>query len=106
MKQKKQKRKSKSSGIWLILAGVILVGGIAWYSLRTPIAEGPDPAQTPVAGVKTLPPDMFTGKAREAYQAAIDVPQVLNKVPCFCGCMDSPGHASNLFCFTDRHGVT
>ena len=32
---------------------------------------------------------MFTGKARAAYQAAKDIPEILAQLPCFCGCMDS-----------------
>ena len=48
---------------------------------------------------------MFTGKAREAYQVAKEIPEVLNQVQCYCGCKESDGHQSNFFCFTDQHGA-
>ncbi len=62
------------------------------------------PAQTPVK-YPTLPPSNFTGRAREAYQAALDVPEVLKEVQCYCGCAASDGHKNNLYCFMDLHGA-
>jgi hypothetical protein len=106
MKQKKQ-RKKKSGGGWLLIVAIIALGGLGWYILRSPN----DPAKLadaarPVAGVTTLDPVKFSGKARDAYQVAKDIPQVLNQLPCFCGCMNDAGHKNNLHCFTDNHGVT
>jgi len=56
--------------------------------------------------ISTLDPAQFTGKARAAYQAAKEIPEVLVELPCFCGCMDSKelGHKNNLYCFADSHG--
>lgn len=53
----------------------------------------------------TLPPDMFTGPAREAYQVATQIPEVLNELNCHCGCKQSQGHANLLHCFTDGHAA-
>ena len=53
----------------------------------------------------TLPPDMFTGPAREAYQVATEIPEVLNELNCHCGCKRSQGHANLLHCFTDGHAA-
>ena len=106
MKQNQQnKTKKKSNAIWVVPAAVVLFGGIAWFSLRTtetPTQESR--VQTPVK-LTTLPPSMFTGKTREAYQVAKDIPEVLEQVQCYCGCRRSAGHQNNLFCFTDDHGV-
>lgn len=56
------------------------------------------------AGTITADPAAYTGRAREAYQAARDYPGVLAELPCFCGCMKHSGHTSNLDCFKDNHG--
>ena len=56
--------------------------------------------------VTTMAPSYFSRdpKARAAYQVAKDIPEVLAELPCFCGCMSTFGHESNLFCFRDEHG--
>ena len=53
----------------------------------------------------TLPPDMFTGKIRQAYQVAADMPEVLAELNCHCGCDTSQGHQNLLHCFSDDHAV-
>ena len=37
--------------------------------------------------------------AVEAYQFAIDHPDILAQIPCYCGCGELDGHKSNLDCF-------
>jgi hypothetical protein len=54
----------------------------------------------------TLDPARFTGKAALAYQAAREIPDVLDQLHCYCGCDKSVGHVSLLSCYTDRHAVT
>ena len=39
---------------------------------------------------------------KEAYQFAVDHPEVLNYMPCYCGCYEEDGHTSNTHCFVDR----
>ncbi|MBF0706804.1 hypothetical protein IQ283_09305 (plasmid) [Alkalihalobacillus hwajinpoensis] len=41
-------------------------------------------------------------ETKEAYQFAVDHPEVLNYVPCYCGCYEEDGHTSNTNCFVDR----
>lgn len=53
-------------------------------------------------------PDYVTsvGNARleQAYQVALDMPEDLAQVPCYCGC-NAEGHKSNLDCFVkERNG--
>ena len=112
MKRNPQKKpKARSNIAWLVLGAVVVLGGAAWFSLRT--TETPDAsqqqeaqAQTPPSmTLTTLPPSMFIGRAREAYQVAKDIPEVLQQVQCYCGCRQSAGHENNLFCFTDGHGA-
>lgn len=51
----------------------------------------------------TLSPALFTGKTARAYKAAQEIPQVLSKIFCYCGCDLSAGHKNNLDCFRDEH---
>ncbi len=51
---------------------------------------------------KTLDPTLFKGRAREAYQVARDIPEVLSQMPCFCEC-EVFGHENLLDCFIDNH---
>ncbi len=53
---------------------------------------------------KTLDPDLFRGKAKQAYQIAKEIPKVLAQMPCFCEC-EAYGHENLLDCFIDRHGA-
>ncbi len=53
---------------------------------------------------KTLDPHHFKGKAKQAYQIAKDIPEVLAQMPCFCDC-DVFGHENLLDCFIDQHGA-
>ena len=41
-------------------------------------------------------------ETKEAYQFAVDHPEVLNYMPCYCGCYEEDGHTSNTNCFVDR----
>src|SRR5207248_11683255 len=103
------KNKVGSNNVWLVVIAVIVLGGVGWFALRATQTPPPEEqraqqVQTPMK-MSTLPPATFTGKAREAYQAALDVPDVLRQVQCYCGCRQSEGHQNNLFCFRDEHAV-
>jgi len=100
MTKKKLTKKSKSNAnVWLLIGAFVIMSGIVWFALRSD-GESTDGARPLVA---TLSPTIFDGKAREAYQVAKDIPEVLADLPCFCGCANV-GHKSNLFCFKDNHG--
>jgi len=46
-------------------------------------------------------------RVRDAYAVARRVPDVLDKLPCHCGCMSNEiRHTSNLDCFRTAHGET
>ncbi len=50
-------------------------------------------------------------KVREAYMFAMEHPEILSQIPCFCGCVNL-AHKNNLDCFLDindhfvSHGST
>jgi len=74
-----------------------------------PVAASPaQPAQTPATSAlpTPLPSELFQGRAREAYAAAAEIPDVLAGLSCYCGCKKSYGHRHLLDCFTDDHAAT
>jgi len=97
-----QKASKKSNSNMMLAIGAFLVmAGIVWYV----VYAGTDQTATGKGNlIATLNPAAFDGRAREAYQAAKDIPEVLAELPCFCGCAVNAGHRSNLFCFKDSHG--
>ena len=101
---KEKKKKDNSANILLALAAVLVLGLIAWVSTQVTDRSDPDSIQQSTQ-LATLSPTLFTGKTRDAYQAAKDVPEVLAQVPCYCGCMQNNGHQHNLHCFIDEHAV-
>jgi hypothetical protein len=53
----------------------------------------------------TLNAARFTGKARQAYQVAGEIPQTLAQLPCYCHCDRGMGHKSLHSCFEDDHAA-
>jgi hypothetical protein len=51
----------------------------------------------------TPSPALFSGKTAQAYRIAKDVPELIEQMPCYCGCVASVNHQSNLDCYADRH---
>ena len=70
-------------------------------------ASAAQPSATPsVSALPTpLPAELFQGRAREAYKAAAEIPDVFASLACYCGCNKSRGHRHLLDCFTDDHGA-
>ena len=55
----------------------------------------------------TLDPGFFPDpQVAAAYQIARAIPEVLEFLPCYCGCYQSAGHRNNLDCYVDNHGAT
>src|SRR5215469_11088321 len=81
------------------------MAGIAWVSIRGTAQQTDNPAENSLAA-GVLSPSLFSDeKTRAAYQTAKDIPEVLEQIPCFCGCLSNFGHKNNLFCFKDQHGA-
>lgn len=90
-----------------MLAGLLMLGTLALSRAElTPQHAPATPSEPPSASLPaTLPPDMFTGTVRQAYQVAADMPEVLAELNCHCGCDRSQGHRNLLDCFSDTHAV-
>ena len=70
-----------------------------------PAVAKPVPATAATALPTPLPAELFQGRAREAYTAAGEIPDVLAGLACSCGCNKSLGHRHLLDCFVDDHGA-
>ena len=56
----------------------------------------------------TLDPGLFSDpRVRQAYQAAKEIPWVLDSIYCYCRCEESPvfRHKSLLSCYVDNHAA-
>jgi len=51
----------------------------------------------------TPSPMLFSGKTAQAYRIAREAPELIEQMPCYCGCYKSVDHQSNLDCYVDRH---
>ena len=70
-----------------------------------PAKAKPAPAATTTVLPTPLPAALFQGRAREAYKAAAEIPDVFAGLACYCGCNKSHGHRHLLDCFSDDHGA-
>ncbi len=53
----------------------------------------------------TLSPLNYTGTTAMAYQAAREIPEILDSLYCYCDCAKHSGHKSLLSCYVDEHAV-
>ena len=98
------KSTNKQNLILGVLA-IVILAGIAWVSLRG-TDETADKSTAEMKSADVMSPALFSDeKTRAAYQVAKDIPEVLEQLPCFCGCKTGFGHENNLFCFKDQHGA-
>jgi hypothetical protein len=51
----------------------------------------------------TLSPERFIGPTRDAYRVALEIPETLAQLPCYCHCDMSMGHKSLHSCYEDMH---
>lgn len=103
---KREKTKGKTSlRFWpfgIVLGGSLLFGLIFFLGRSEPWGL---PAMPRNPKPSTLSPLLFTGQVARAYQIAQEVPELLERMPCYCGCYVNPGHRNNLDCYTDRHSA-
>ena len=97
-------KSTKKQNLVLGIIAIAVMAAIAWVSLRG-TNEPANESDVAAKSADVLSPTLFNDeKTRAAYQVAKDIPEVLEQLPCFCGCMTSFGHKNNLFCFKDQHG--
>ena len=99
-KKSKPNKKSGSSKTAMIavFAGIIFVVAIAGGLLGWMLTRGESGSSTVKLPDFAYGPTVPKGTA-EAYQFAVDNPDALKYIPCYCGCGKLEGHDSNLDCF-------
>jgi len=104
MDRKRARSRQKGSGKWLyvaipILAAVLIGVGGGWVLARRGDTDTTG-TEIQLAPVSQLPEKVRRAPpvVQEAYRFAIANPEVLAKLPCYCGC-GSMGHTSDLDCF-------
>ncbi len=111
---KKEPKKARAKGKNPKMRGSLVASGIAVAIATSVIAffffvPKSEPWSLPAIPrrprLATLSPDLFTGKVAEAYRIAQETPELLERMPCYCGCYVTAGHRNNLDCYTDRHAV-
>lgn len=93
---------------WTIGLAAFAVGGIALVAVFFSLPETESwglPAVPRNPRPATLNPELFIGKVRNAYRIARQVPELLERMPCYCGCYVNNGHRNNLDCYVDRHAA-
>ena len=53
----------------------------------------------------TKSPERLRGKVKRAYQVARDIPEVLDKLYCYCRCFENFNHLNLLSCFVGTHAA-
>ena len=105
------KPKKRSKYIFLALAvGItsLITGAYFWSQREKPPQPSPERAKLGKENVSlrenrpTLSPERFTGKVKQAYEIARTIPEVLDRLYCYCQCGDI-GHKSLLSCYVDDH---
>lgn len=110
---KNKKKKKKSAGMrksrivpfFIVLSVAFVLAGV--YAATKP---GPDTLPVaPATGflIETRPvlsSAFFTGKVARAYEAAAEIPKVLDSQFCYCYCKKEKQHKTLLTCFTNKHG--
>ncbi len=117
-KRKKTKiSKGKNIKVIFLIVALLFIGGVfgGWVIFSQKEVElgsgtpGIDLNAYPVPpGGETRPirsPAFFFGRIAMAYRAAREIPQVLDKIYCYCDCALNFDHKSNLTCFVDGHGA-
>lgn len=106
---------SRAAGRGLLLyAGALLLFGVGLVWLNAshrPVARPLNAQGLRVSGAgradatRVLPASMFSNpRVREAYRIAAQIPATLNRLYCWCGCIER-GMRSNLECFESEHAA-
>ncbi|OGQ72086.1 MAG: hypothetical protein A3G94_03830 [Deltaproteobacteria bacterium RIFCSPLOWO2_12_FULL_60_16] len=114
-KENKTRRLSrKKKRLYLGGMAVVLAAGLlTWSRVNTRVptrysaAEGTASSGYVRRETRTpLSPALFVGKTATAYQVAQEIPDVLDRLYCYCECDKHMGHLTLLSCFVDSHAAT
>jgi len=111
MRDKREVKKAESSkrrhSKWSVAACAAIVVGLTIAAFLSFSQSEPWglPAIPHRPRPTTLAPELFSGRVAKVYRIAQEAPELLEQMPCYCGCYMRDHHRNNLDCYTDRHGV-
>jgi hypothetical protein len=107
------KKRSKFPLVASIAGGVLILIGIYFlYPEEKPTQQLPVLSEMKKANFNlqenrpTLSPQRFSGTFRLAYEVARAIPEVLDRLYCYCRCQENLGHINLLSCYVDTHAST
>jgi hypothetical protein len=107
------KKKSKYPLLAIIAGGVLVLAGAYFlYQGEKPPKQSPQLSELKTENINlrekrsTLSPQRFTGKVRSAYEVARAIPEVLDRLYCYCRCRENFNHKNLLSCYVDTHAST
>ncbi|NOZ03495.1 MAG: hypothetical protein GXO92_02680 [FCB group bacterium] len=95
----KKKARTRNISIGMVLILIVTAGFIMSANGDADLPEARGGEKRP-----TLAPRLFPGNVARAYEVAREIPEILDKIYCYCECQENIGHKSLLTCFVDRHG--
>ena len=122
-KTKEPVRRGPSRGVLLsVTTLVVLLAAGIYFATRSSTSRGEEAAQSASSALDqkvilpaiprrprpaTLDPAGYQDpQIKLSYEIARHNPELLERMPCYCGCYANPGHTNNLDCFVDSHGET
>jgi hypothetical protein len=109
----KSKKGSKYPLLAMIAGGIlVLTGAYFLYQGEKSPTQSPEFTELKKENLNleeknpTLSPARFTGKVRRAYEIAREIPEVLDRLYCYCRCRENFAHKNLLSCFIDTHAST
>ncbi len=107
------KKRSKYPLLALIAGGILVLAGAYFlYQGKKPPTQSPQLTELKKENINlrekrpTLSPQRFSGKIRSAYEIARAIPEVLDRLYCYCRCRKNFGHKNLLSCYVDTHAST
>ncbi len=98
-KDEKIPKKKGNSTLIIGVAAVILLAGVAYALLSGGSTGSSTPTKTPASDIK-FPSYVYTNPLTlKAYTYATEHPDVLEQIPCYCGCGGHSGHRFLRDCF-------
>lgn len=98
---KKAKPKKKTPlKLYVVIAAVIVAAILAGVVLKLVSGSGDNTAGSDQIKLPSFANGPSAPKgAATAYQFALDHPDLLAQIPCYCGCATESNHKSNLDCY-------
>jgi hypothetical protein len=107
------RKRSKFSFLVLGIGFALIITGAYFLYQREAPKKPVSPRTTPKGeNIKlretrpTLSPERFSGRIKKAYRIAREIPEVLDRLYCYCRCRENFGHKNLLSCYVDNHAAT